>query len=143
MTDAPDNLFAWAEQQSRKPCAPPAQVPRRLPPDQIPADLHRIAELLRDRRGVANGLTASRIAEILDIRPGASPAARGTHVRAILARHFRDLPYTLCASPAAGYFRPATSDELSHYRRDLHSRAREILTRLRDLKLLARAEGLL
>lgn len=138
-----DTLFAWFEQAACRPIAPATKKPCSLPTEELPADLLAIVETLRSRIGIASAMTAQQIAETCSIRPGSPPAARGTYVRSLLARYFRDLPYTLCASPAAGYFRPATPDELAHYRRDLHSRAREILTRLRDLKLQARAEGLL
>jgi len=136
-------LFDYFEQHRCNIAAPAPQIRCQTPANLLPDDLHRIVSLLSTCRGSAQALTASEIARRLNIRQDSGAAAAGTYVRSLLSRHFRDLPFTLCASPAAGYFRPATSDELTHYRRDLHSRAREILTRLRDLKTQARAEGLL
>ena len=137
------DLFDYAEQHLCNVAAPVPHITCQTPANLLPDDLQRIVSLLSNCIGSGQGITASEIARRLNIRQDSGSAAAGTYVRSLLSRHFRDLPFTICASPASGYFRPATSDELTHYRRDLHSRAREILTRLRDLKTQARAEGLL
>lgn len=136
------DLFEYAEQAGCTVNAPSPRVPCRQPASELPDEVLAIISILSTRRGIANAITAPAIAASCGIQPHSPAAARGTYVRALIARHLLDIPFTVVAS-SPGYYRPETRDDVEHYRRDLHSRARKILCRLRDLKVQARAEGLL
>ena len=134
------DLFTWAEQMASRPIAPVLQNPFARPAEDVPDEFWAIVHLMHSRIGKDLALTALEIADATELRPDGTPGSRSRHVRHLLEVHFEDLPYVLCAD-STGYYRPADTDELSHYHANLRARAVAIFQRLSTFKRLARIAG--
>ena len=134
------DLFAWAEQHDCTAVAPPAQNPCTRPADELPHDFLHIVKILEHHVGSRSAITAADLAKAAGVRPDGSRESRRSHVRHLLRVHFLDLPWPICAD-TAGFYRPATADELSHYHANLLSRLREIALRIKALKTVSKTAG--
>lgn len=134
-------LFAEARRKHRRCPEPAAKVPGSISATELPIEVLQIINLLMHRYGREAGMTATAIARHLGINPDSSDSARNSYVRSLIGRHLVDWPYLLAACPSAGYFRPATVDEIAAYSDDLDGRAKSILARRKTFRLLAQRDG--
>ena len=134
------DLFDWALENDRKPAAPPPQNPCRRPADELPEEFHAIIRILAERHGQKRAITALQIARAAGIHPNGTDGSRARRIRQTLEVHYSDLPWPICAD-AQGFYRPENAEDLSHYHANLYGRARSILLRIHNLKLVAKTAG--
>jgi hypothetical protein len=139
-----DDLFAWAEQRSCRPPAPPVQPICMASAPQAPTDLpdgyREIVAVLRHHRGAESAITAPQIAQTAGLWPDLSPVNRGTKVRKVLELTQDFWPFPICGD-SDGYYVAATADELTHYCANLRSRALCILRRFASSRRAGRRAG--
>ena len=108
--------------------------------DQPPADVLRIIDVLRDRRGRTCAITAPAIARSAGLYPDSPPATAGTAVRRLIEQHLDLFPWPIVAD-SAGYYRPADAEDLTHYCAQLDARMAGIARRYAVTRQLAQRAG--
>jgi len=93
----------------------------------------QLKSLLECRHGADSGVTISKITTALEFK-----SRRETEV--FLELHIGDMPFAV-VSGSTGLYRPASEDDLNHYRAALRSRIRCIAIRMRTVTRAAIQEG--
>lgn len=96
------------------------------------AQLNMFRRLLADRRGADSAITIQEIGLALGHR-----SRRETET--FIELHLGELPFCVVAS-SRGYFRPASAEDINHYRAALRSRIRCLAIRRRTVARSAAAE---
>ena len=97
------------------------------------AQIESLRQILTTRIGTESAITIAEISALLDHH-----CRRETEV--FLEVHLADLPFCVVSS-SAGYFRPASAEDINHYRNSIRSRIRCLAIRSRTVRQAAIREG--